>query len=109
MIILILKNINILNPDIFNITGTNFNNKDDTFGRLLKDEDQVSGKVTCSIYNKFFKINGGYILFIIIVILAVGVAVSGTIAKLFVTDWTDRAEKDDEDTIKKEDNYKFFI
>ena len=104
-----IKNGNILNPDIFNITGTNFNNKDDTFGRLLKDEDQVSGKVTCSIYNKFFKINGGYILFIIIVILAVGVAVSGTIAKLFVTDWTDRAEKDDEDTIKKEDNYKFFI
>ena len=103
------KNGNILNPDIFNITGTNFNNKDDTFGRLLRDEDQVSGKVTCSIYNKFFKINGGYLLFIIIVILAVGVAVAGTIAKLFVTDWTDRAEKDDEDKIKKEDNYKFFI
>ena len=29
--------------------------------------------------------------------------------KLFVTDWTDKAEKDDKDQIKKEDNYKFFI
>ena len=37
------------------------------------------------------------------------VAVASTIAKLYVTDWTDRAEKEDDDKIKKEDNYKFFI
>ena len=104
------KEKNLSNADIINMSDEYSSNKDDNnFGRLLKDEDQVSGKVTCSIYNKFFKINGGYILFIIIVILAVAVAVAGAIAKLFVTDWTDRAEKDDENQIKKEDNYKFFI
>ena len=111
------KNINenkekqLSNNDIINLNDEYSNNKDDNnFGRLLKDEDQVSGKVTCNIYNKFFKINGGYILFIIIVILAIAVAVALAIAKLFVTDWTDRAEKDDgENKINKKDNYKFFI
>ena len=111
------KNINenkekqLSNNDIINLNDEYSNNKDDNnFGRLLKDEDQVSGKVTCNIYNKFFKINGGYILFIIIVILAIAVAVARAIAKLFVTDWTERVEKDDgENKINKKDNYKFFI
>ena len=41
--------------------------------------------------------------------MAILVAAANTIGKLYVTDWTDRAEKEDEDKIKKEDNYKFFI
>jgi len=42
-------------------------------------------------------------------LLAIGVQIAGTIAKLFVTNWTDRAEKEDKDKINKEDNYRFFI
>ena len=98
-----------LKKDITNINGEHFTNKDDTFGRLLRDEDQVSGKVTCKIYDRFFRIQGGYLLFAIIIFLAILVAVASTIAKLYVTNWTDRAEKEDDDKIKKEDNYKFFI
>ena len=98
-----------LNKDITDINGEYFTNKDDTFGRLLRDEDQASGRVTCKVYDRFFRIHGGYLLFVIIIILAICVAVASTFAKLFVTDWTDKAEKDDEDQIKKEENYKFFI
>ena len=103
------KNKDLLNKDITDIDRECFKAKDETFGKLLKEEDQVSGKVTCRIYNKFFKINGGYLLFIFIIILAIAVAIASTIAKLFVTNWTDRAEKEDDDKINKEDNYKFFI
>ena len=102
------KNANSLNKEITDIKGEYFTNKDDSFGRLLRDEDQASGKVSCKIYNRFFRIQGGYILFVIILILAIAVAVAGTIAKLFVTNWTDKAEQDDEDQIKKEENLKFF-
>jgi len=98
-----------LNKDITDINGEFFTNKDDTFGRLLRDEDQASGRVTCKVYDRFFRIHGGYLLFVIIIILAICVAVASTFAKLFVTDWTDKAEKDDENNIKKEENYKFFI
>ena len=98
-----------LNKDIIDINGEHFTNKDDTLGRLLRDEDQASGRVTWKIYDRFFRIQGGYSLFIIIIILAILVGVANTIGKLYVTDWTDRAEKKDGDKIKKEDNYKFFI
>ena len=104
-----------LNKDITDIKGEFFTNKDDTYGKLLRDEDQASGKITCRIYNRFFRIHGGYLLFLIIIIFAIAVAVASTLAKLYVTDWTDKAEKDNEDDkddvdkIKKEDNYKFFI
>ena len=98
-----------LNKDITDINGEYFTNKDDTFGKLLRDEDQASGRVTCKVYDRFFRIQGGYLLFIIIILLAICVAVASTFAKLFVTDWTERAEKDDENQIKKEENYKFFF
>ena len=52
-----------LESDITDIKGEYFTNKDDSFGKLLKDEDQVAGKVTYKIYNKFFKIFGGYLFF----------------------------------------------
>ena len=97
------------NSDISNIKGEYFTNKDDSFGRLLKDEDQVAGKVTCSIYNKFFKIFGGYFFFIILIILSICIQASSVLGKLFVTNWTEKAEKDDENKIKKEENYNFFI
>ena len=45
-----------LNRDITEIKGEYFTNKEDTFGKLLKDEDQVEGKVTCKLYNEYFKI-----------------------------------------------------
>jgi ABC-type multidrug transport system fused ATPase/permease subunit len=47
--------------------------------------------------------------------LAIGVGVANTIAKLFVTNWTDKAEDEegeeekDGEIIYKEDNYKYFI
>ena len=97
------------NSDISNIKGEYFTNKDDSFGRLLKDEDQVAGKVTLNIYNKFFKIFGGYIFFIILIILSICIQVSSVLGKLFVTKWTKNAEKDDESKIKREENFNFFI
>ena len=97
-----------LSKDITDIKGEYFTNKDDTFGKLLRDEDQVSGRITCRIYHRFFTIQGGYILFVIIIILAIAVAVASTLAKLFVTNWTDKAEESGESAIKKEENLKFF-
>ena len=96
-----------LESDITDIKGEYFTNKDDSFGKLLKDEDQVAGKVTYKIYNKFFKIFGGYLFFIFLIFLSICIQASKVIGKLFVTDWTDKA--DEEKEIKKEENYKFFI
>ena len=103
------KKLSNLNTDITDIKGESFTNKDNSFGKLLKDEDQVKGKVTCRIYCQFFKIFGGYIFFILLVIITLCISGLNVYGKLFVTDWTDKAEKDDKDQIKKEDNYKFFI
>ena len=103
------KNNNLFYKDTTNISREFCSKKTDTFGKLLIDETQVSGKVACNMYIKFFKIYGGYISLIIIIILSTASVISGTFAKLFVTEWTDRAEKEDENQIKKEDNYKFFI
>ena len=94
-----------LNSDITDIKGEYFTNKNDNFGRLLRDEDQVAGKVTWRLYNLFFKIQGGYFLFLIVVILSIFIAVSSAYGKLFVTDWTNKAEKNE----KKEENLKFFF
>ena len=38
-----------LNNEITDIKGEYFTNKDDSFGKLLRDEDQVTGKVSCKI------------------------------------------------------------
>ena len=107
-----------LTKNITEINGEFFTNKDETFGGLLRDEDQVSGRITCKIYHRFFITHGGYLLFSIILILAIAVGAASAYAKLFLTDWTDKAEEeedenenenDGEDIIKKEENYKFFI
>ena len=115
-----------LNKNMTEIKGEFHTNKDETFGGLLKDEDQASGRITCSIYHRFFTTHGGYILFVIILIFAIAVGVASAYAKLFLTDWTDKAEEEegededengDEDEgeedngeiIKKEENYNFFI
>ena len=105
-----------LNNNITEISGEFYTNKDETFGGLLRDEDQASGRITCNIYHRFFTTHGGYVLFIIILILAIAVGAASAYAKLFLTDWTDNAEDeeeenevDDENIIKKEENYKFFI
>ena len=95
-----------LNNEITEIKDEFFTNNNDNFGKLLRDEDQVSGKVTWRLYNMFFKIQGGYLLFLLIVFLAICTAISGVYGKLFVTNWTDDA---DSNKINKEDNYKFFI
>ena len=65
-----------LNKDITDINGEFFTNKDDTFGKLLRDEEQASGRVTCTIYDRFIRIHGGYLIFIIIIILAKCVVVA---------------------------------
>ena len=102
-----------LNKEITDLRAEYFTNRDDSFGKLLRDEEQVAGRINCSIYDRFFRTHGGYPIIVIIVILAIGVGVANTIAKLFVTNWTDNAEEEEEendgDTIYKEDNYKFFI
>ena len=104
----------LLNQNITEISGEFYTNKNETFGGLLRDEDQVSGRITCSIYHRFFTTHGGYVLFTIILILAIAVGVASALAKLFLTDWTDKAEDEEEEKsdiniIKKEENYKFFI
>ena len=98
-----------LNNDITEIKKENLSLNDDSVGRLLRDEDQVAGKVTWRLYNLFFKIQGGYLLFSIIIALAIGNGISNVYGKLFVTDWTNEAEKEEGSEIKKEDNFKFFI
>ena len=96
-----------LSNEITDINGEYFTNKDDSFGKLLRDEDQVAGKVTCNIYCEFFKIFGGILFFILLIFLTLCISGLSVYGKLFVTDWTDKAEKEKE--IKKQDNYKFFI
>ena len=104
-----------LNKEITDIRAEYFTNRDDSFGKLLRDEEQMSGRITCSIYDRFFRTHGGYPIIVIIIILAIGVGVANTIAKLFVTNWTDKAEDEegeeekDGEIIYKEDNYKYFI
>ena len=96
-----------LNNEITDIKGEYFTNKDDSFGRLLRDEDQVAGKVTCKIYCEFFKVFGGILFFILLIFLTLCISGLSVYGKLFVTDWTDKAEEEEE--IKKDENYKFFI
>ena len=103
------KNLSNLDKDITDIKEEYFTNKENSFGKLLKDEDQVEGKVTCRIYLEFFKIFGGYIFFIFLVIITFFISGLNVYGKLFVTDWTDKAEEENKDQIKKKDNYKFFI
>ena len=96
-----------LNSEITDIKGEYFTNKDNSFGKLLRDEDQVAGKVTCKIYCLFFKIFGGILFFILLVFLTLCISGLSVYGKLFVTDWTDKAEKEEE--IKKEENYNLFM
>ena len=98
-----------LSEEITDIKGEYFTNKDNSFGKLLKDEDQVKGKVTCRIYCEFFKIFGGYFFFILLVILTLWISGLKVYGKFFITDWADEAEEENKDKIKKEENYKFFI
>ena len=95
-----------INTDITDIKGEYFTNKDDTYGKLLRDEDQVFGKVTWRLYDLFFRIQGGYLLFSILLILTICITISGVWGKLFVSNWEDSASKEG---AKKEENYKFFF
>ena len=101
------KQIAKLNNEITDIKGEYFTNKDNTLGKLLRDEDQVTGKVSCNIYCEFFKIFGGILFFILLIFLTICISGLNVYGKLFVTDWTDKAEEEEE--IKKDENYKFFI
>ena len=94
-----------INKDITEIKGEYFSNKDDSFGRLLRDEDQVHGKVTCRLYHLFFKIHGGYCLFLILIILTLSIVVINAYGKEFVSSWSNKSKEKN----SKVDNYKFFI
>ena len=96
-----------LNNEITDIKRGYFTNKNDRLGKLLRDEDQVAGKVSCKIYCEFFKIFGGILSFNLLIFLTLCISGLSVYGKLFVTDWTEKAEKEEE--IKKEENYKFFI
>ena len=99
-----------INKDITEIKGEYFTNKDDSFGRLLRDEDQVHGKVSWRLYDLFFRIQGGYCLFLILILLTLSIVVSNAIGKEFVSSWSNRAQnKAEGEQIKKEENYKFFM
>ena len=99
-----------INKDITDIKGEYFTNKDDSFGRLLRDEDQVHGKVSWRLYDLFFRIQGGYLLFLLLIGLTLSIVVSNAVGKDFVASWSDKAQnKSEEEKFNKEDNYKFFI
>ena len=93
------------NKDITEIKGEYFSNKDDTFGRLLRDEDQVHGKVSWRLYDLFFRIQGGYFLFLILIILTLSIVAINAYGKEFVSNWSNRSKEEN----TKEENYKFFM
>ena len=99
-----------INKDITDIKGEYFTNKDDSFGKLLRDEDQVHGKVSWRLYDLFFRIQGGYFLFLILIILTLSIVVSNAVGKDYVASWSNKAQnKSEKDKFNKEDNYRFFI
>ena len=99
-----------INKDITDIKGEHFTNKDDSFGRLLRDEDQVHGKVSWRLYDLFFRIQGGYLLFLFLIILTLSIVVCNAVGKEYVSSWSNKAQSLSEDEkFNKEDNYKFFI
>ena len=97
-----------INKDITQIKGEYFSNKDDSFGRLLRDEDQVHGKVSWKLYDLFFRIQGGYFLFFILFVLTLSIVAINAYGKEFVSSWSNKAKKENKDEQNK-DNYKFFI
>ena len=94
-----------INKDITEIKGEYFSNKDDSFGRLLRDEDQVHGKVSWKLYDLFFRIQGGYFLFFILIILTLSIVVINAYGKEYVSSWSNTAKESN----NREDNYKFFM
>ena len=99
-----------INKDITDIKGEYFTNKDDSFGKLLRDEDQVHGKVSWRLYDLFFRIQGGYFLFLILIILTLSIVVCNAVGKDFVASWSNKAEnKSEKEKFNQEDNYRFFI
>ena len=94
-----------INKDITEIKGEYFSNKDDSFGRLLRDEDQVHGKVSWRLYDLFFRIQGGYFLFLILIVLTVSIVVINAYGKEFVSSWSNRAKEEN----NAKENYKFFM
>ena len=97
-----------INKDITQIKGEYFSNKDDSFGRLLRDEDQVHGKVSWRLYDLFFRIQGGYFLFFILIILTLSIVVINAYGKEFVSSWSNKAKTQNKSE-QNQDNYKFFI
>ena len=83
-----------LNNEITDIKRNYFSNKNDSLGKLLRDEDQVTGKVSYKLYFEFFKIFGGIFFFILLLFLTLGISALSVYGKLFLTDWTEKAEKE---------------
>ena len=78
-----------------------------TVGKLTKDEDQKKGEVTWSLYHTFFKVQGGYFFFFILVCLSLGIVFTKVYSRIYVTDWSNEEEKN-----KSEENqnlYHFMI
>ena len=99
-----------INKDITDIKGEYFSNKDDSFGRLLRDEDQVHGKVSWRLYDLFFRIQGGYLLFMFLIFLTLSIVVINALGKDYVSSWSNKAQnKSEGERINKEDNYRFFM
>ena len=89
-----LKNIQINKQKVSSnkISNEMHKNKLDHFGRLLKDEDYNRGKISWKLYDLFFRVQGGYIRFLIIVFLTYLTIYYKTKGKLFISDWSDSSK-----------------
>ena len=100
------KKINKPDKTITNISKKHHVNKEDNFGRLLRDEDYVRGRITWRLYDLFFRVQGGYFLFLVLIGLTVGNVYTKVRGKIYVSEWTEKAEKDKDSSI---DNLSHFM
>lgn len=94
------------NKEITEIKGEYFTNKDETFGKLLRDEDQVKGKVSLRLYDLFFRIQGGYLFFMFLIALTLGKIITEVRGKEYSSNWTEEAKSKKVDA---NENFNFFI
>ena len=88
------KKMNKPDKNLSNISKKKHINKEDNFGRLLRDEDYVRGRITWRLYDLFFRVQGGYLLFLVLIGLTVGNVYTKVRGKIYISEWTENAEKD---------------
>lgn len=76
-------------------------------GKLIKDEDQKEGSVIWNVYQKYFKIQGGYLLFAFLLLLIIGYTGAKYYGNIYISNWTNKAEK--EPNSHDSNLYHFFV